>query len=84
MGRHWKKRATKSATVSRKATPAETSKELPEVGMAPLSEAAKLLNVCEKTMLNKTKAGEYPGRKIAGRWKFPWVWVRKMTTVEAG
>jgi hypothetical protein len=69
--RHFKRRARKSKS------PATI--ELPQVGMAKLAEAAKLLNLNEKTLRNKSESGEWPGRKIAGRWRFPWTWLNEMT-----
>lgn len=52
---------------------------IPTVGNAPLKVAAQLVGFCEKTMVDRSKAGDFPGKKIGGRWKFPWNWVREMT-----
>jgi hypothetical protein len=89
VGRHWAKRDTKTPVkqARKQAKPVAVvanDDELPRVGNCPLSRAAELLDLCEKTVVTKALAGEFPGRKVAGRWKFPWKWVREMTGAAAG
>ncbi len=76
--RHFKRRTKKVGSKS----PATI--QMPQEGMAKLAEAAKCLNLNEKTLRTRSESGEWPGRKIANRWRFPWTWLHQMAGQAAG
>ena len=58
-------------------TPTKPS-QIPAVGNASLRQASELVGLDPKTMVDHSRAGKFPGKKIGGVWKFPWPWVREM------
>ncbi len=52
--------------------------QIPAVGNASLRQAAELIGLHPQTIINHSCSGKFPGQKIGGVWKFPWVWVRQM------